>query len=84
MFVSNVIVSKHPTENILNFILESWMVSPCILSSVYELKSGYISPASTLSFLPKQWWGKRFVIISTADGAIKTTAVQIEGGLVAF
>lgn len=31
------------------------MVSPCIYSSVYE--SGYISPAPSLSCLPKQWRG---------------------------
>lgn len=46
-------------------MLISLMVSPCIHSSVYEFQSGYISPASSLSFLPKQGQGLHFVIDST-------------------
>ena len=38
-------------------MLISWMVPPCIYTSVYEFESGYTSPAPSLSFLPKDEQG---------------------------
>jgi hypothetical protein len=46
-------------------MLISWMVRPSI--HIYEFESGYISPAPSLSFLPKQGQGGCFVIVSSAD-----------------
>ena len=43
-------------------IVISWMVSPCIHSSVYIFESGYISPGTSLSSLPKQRRGGHFVM----------------------
>lgn len=43
------------------------MVSPCINSAVYEFKSSSISSAPLVSYLPKQWRDKPFVIVWTAD-----------------
>ena len=40
-------------------------------SYLYEFEIGYISPASSLTFLPKQGHEERFVIVSTADSRFK-------------
>lgn len=42
-------------------LLVSWMVSPSIHSSIYEFENDYISPAPSLSFLPKQ--GRVFYLL---------------------
>ena len=50
-------------------MLISWVVSLCIHSSVYEFKSGYISPGPYLSFIPNQRWGVLFVMVSIQDSS---------------
>jgi hypothetical protein len=56
---------------VTTMMLISWMVSPCIHTSAYEFEKGYISPASSLSFLQKWGLGICFVIVYTADCRFK-------------
>ena len=54
-----------------------WMVSPCIHSSVYEFESGYISPAPSLSILPKQWQGYALLLFQLLIGPLRVDIYQV-------
>ena len=57
-------------------ILISWMVSPCICSSVLKCVRCYMYPAPSLSYLPNQWWAAHFLTVYNCRLLIKPVSFR--------